>query len=519
MKKIILLSVILSCFIQIQAQTNKRWADVKAGNYTVGFKTILKYDRARMVKDATDISGNPFNGNRFRPVQISVWYPAAKGGTPMKFEDYLFVRNNFQSEIEGKPLTVAQKQNIVRSFKQTRISNGADEKLLDEFLKTDLQVFYNAPFTAGKFPLVLMPSGAYQLDNAALCEFLASHGYVAVHTPSYRPTLDYVADLEFAVNYLAENSNADPNEMGAVGFSYGGLVATIFQLKNRSLSAIVSLDGVDGWKWGADEILASTFYAIRKTDVPYLRFHNAKQDEKTNAATAKTDWRFYEAMRYADLMRIDFDKVTHLDFTSGALTRTFIPNFSPGAPNPDASLPLTQKIIQTYTLKFLDANVKKDTEAKAFLQKTPEQNGFPKESAVFSLKKGVRPPPSSTQIADVIYQKDGALTVRRIVNEMKAKGETLPGIFTENQMNAWGYELLNQNRLAEAVAAFELNVEFFPNSANALDSLAEGFERDGKLKQAAENYEKAYKLAEKNGDANLAKTAKANFERVLAKLK
>ena len=89
----------------------------------------------------------------------------------------------------------------------------------------------------------------------------------------------------------------------------------------------------------------------------------------------------------------------------------------------------------------------------------------------------------------------------------------------EAMLNQIGYQLLNSNRLDEAISAFKKNVENHPNSANVYDSLAAAFEKNGQLKQAAEYYEKAYKRAEINGETPLAQTAKANFERISAKLK
>ncbi len=89
----------------------------------------------------------------------------------------------------------------------------------------------------------------------------------------------------------------------------------------------------------------------------------------------------------------------------------------------------------------------------------------------------------------------------------------------EATLNQIGYQLLNANRIDEAIAAFKKNAENYPNSANVYDSLAEAFEKSGQLKQAAENYEKAYKMAEKSGETQLAQVAKASFERVSAKLK
>ena len=89
----------------------------------------------------------------------------------------------------------------------------------------------------------------------------------------------------------------------------------------------------------------------------------------------------------------------------------------------------------------------------------------------------------------------------------------------ENLLNQIGYQFLNANRLPEAIDAFKRNVELYPNSANVYDSLAEGYEKNGQLKQAKENYEKAYKIAESKGETQLAQISKANFERVSGKLK
>lgn len=92
-------------------------------------------------------------------------------------------------------------------------------------------------------------------------------------------------------------------------------------------------------------------------------------------------------------------------------------------------------------------------------------------------------------------------------------------LIPEATLNQVGYQLLRANRVDEAISAFRKNVEIYPNSANVYDSLAEALEKSGQLKQAAENYEKAYKMAEKSGETQLAQSAKANFERISAKLK
>ncbi len=89
----------------------------------------------------------------------------------------------------------------------------------------------------------------------------------------------------------------------------------------------------------------------------------------------------------------------------------------------------------------------------------------------------------------------------------------------EAQMNQFGYQLLNANKIDEALAIFKKNTELYPNSANVYDSFAEALEKDGQLKKAKENYEKAFKLAETRGETQLATTAKGNVERLEAKIK
>ncbi|HKY46218.1 MAG TPA: alpha/beta hydrolase-fold protein [Pyrinomonadaceae bacterium] len=88
----------------------------------------------------------------------------------------------------------------------------------------------------------------------------------------------------------------------------------------------------------------------------------------------------------------------------------------------------------------------------------------------------------------------------------------------ENLINQIGYQLLNANKPEEAIAVFKTNVERYPNSANVYDSLAEAYERSGRLDLAEPLYDKARVLGQQNNDPNTS-LYKANYERVHAKLK
>jgi len=64
----------------------------------------------------------------------------------------------------------------------------------------------------------------------------------------------------------------------------------------------------------------------------------------------------------------------------------------------------------------------------------------------------------------------------------------------ENRINRIGYVLLGKNKVAEAIAIFQLNTEWYPQSSNTYDSLGEACMKAGNRELAIENYEKALKL-------------------------
>jgi predicted alpha/beta superfamily hydrolase len=88
----------------------------------------------------------------------------------------------------------------------------------------------------------------------------------------------------------------------------------------------------------------------------------------------------------------------------------------------------------------------------------------------------------------------------------------------EALINQIGYQFLLGGNPDEAIATFKTNVERYPNSANVYDSLAEAYEKGGKLELAAPLYEKAQSLGKENNDPNAAIYA-TNFARASDKLK
>ena len=88
----------------------------------------------------------------------------------------------------------------------------------------------------------------------------------------------------------------------------------------------------------------------------------------------------------------------------------------------------------------------------------------------------------------------------------------------EGLVNQIGYQYLAAGKDEDAIAAFKSNVEHYPNSANVYDSLAEAYERGGKIELATPLYEKAQQLGKQNNDPNAAVFAQ-NYARAAEKMK
>jgi tetratricopeptide (TPR) repeat protein len=85
-------------------------------------------------------------------------------------------------------------------------------------------------------------------------------------------------------------------------------------------------------------------------------------------------------------------------------------------------------------------------------------------------------------------------------HELKAHG--FGDVYTsESDLNGLGYALLNRHMVKEAVEILKLNVEEYPSSANAYDSLGEAYMNDGNTALAIENYQRSLALDPHNENA------------------
>ena len=84
-------------------------------------------------------------------------------------------------------------------------------------------------------------------------------------------------------------------------------------------------------------------------------------------------------------------------------------------------------------------------------------------------------------------------------------------IATENDLNNYGYQLLNQKQFDKAIEILALNTQNHPKSANAWDSLGEAYALKGDKKNAIVNFKKCLTLSPPEG-------TRANSEKYLKQL-
>ncbi|NNG22220.1 hypothetical protein [Telluria aromaticivorans] len=156
------------------------------GPMPVGFQAVHQYDFSRtFLNDHDPVTGRANTGERARPVQTLVWYPATGPGKAMRYGDYL--------QLTGSEL------HFTRSAEQARaaadaliqgeyVAESGAEQARQELLGA-MRARRDAPALKGRFPVVIyVPSiSAPAAENADLCEYLASHGYIVLASPSVGP--------------------------------------------------------------------------------------------------------------------------------------------------------------------------------------------------------------------------------------------------------------------------------------------------------------------------------------------
>jgi CubicO group peptidase (beta-lactamase class C family) len=115
----------------------------------------------------------------------------------------------------------------------------------------------------------------------------------------------------------------------------------------------------------------------------------------------------------------------------------------------------------------------------------------------------------ATVLMTLFQEKDVASAIKEY-RTLKAGATAAEYDFSETELNRLGYQLLQMKKVADAIEIFKLNVEMFPQAANAYDSLGEAYMVNGNKELSIASYKKSLELDPKNTNATAALNRLAN---------
>lgn len=473
------------------------------GPMPVGFRVIQQYDYSRAFrKDLDPVTGQAIKSERARPIQTLVWYPATRSGTALRYGDYLQLAG---SELDFDRNTREARAAADTFIRAEYVSESGPEQAQQE-MQAPMRARRDAVAARDKFPVVIYaPSiSAPAAENADLCEYLASHGYIVIASPSVGQASRQMsndlagaetqaADIAFLISYAHTLPAADPSRIGVVGYSWGGMANVLAAARDSRIKALVNFDG--SVRYYPDLIASAKYASAERLAAPMLYVAARPLSLEELAKRGKPAASFLNDMKYADVYKLTMYPMEHFAFSSTYLRFASDARFNQYSRE---QVNRSYSWSATYAQRFLDAYLKNDAAARAFLRAAPADNGIAAHAATMEVRLAVAPPPSREQFAAALARQD----FRNAHAAYRAMfGQNGEARLTESELNGWGYALLGTGEIGRAVEIFRLATEIYPASANAFDSLAEAFERSGDQANAILNYQRSLHLDPKNDNA------------------
>jgi pimeloyl-ACP methyl ester carboxylesterase len=493
-----------------QTPSRPLWGELLPGRYRVGFRTIFRFDTSRTWRRSRDYMGNFSPDPDGRPVQLNVWYPAIPqpNERQMTLGTYL---DEAAPAAAFAPLT-----SIMRQRNQANWESSVPPAQLPALRATPTYAWTEARPAPGRFPAVLYFGGlnADMNSNAVLSEFLASHGYVvasisligraSTQTSQSRSPSDLdasVRDMEFAWAVIGAEFNTDRTRLAVLGHSLGGVEALMFAMRNGNVSAVVGLDGTYGFKGSTGVLTDSWGYDPRNMRAAFLDLRRAQGQQEADLDLAPV-----RSFRYADLTIVTMVGMHHSDFTSFPMVaRRFgipiLPKYANTGWNRDTAQRGHQQAAQII-VEFLNEHV---TNERSDVSLQEMVRGI--QGTTFAHFDAGPAMPSPEEAIAIVNDRGVEALKALMVRVCGKQGVT--SCVDADVLNSKGYELLGQHRGNDAVVLFEIAAWSHPLSANAQDSLADGYAAVGNSESARKAIQRAIQLVPE--DPGIGAQSKASF--------
>ncbi|MEM7380789.1 MAG: tetratricopeptide repeat protein [Bacteroidota bacterium] len=290
-------------------------------------------------------------------------------------------------------MTTQRKEEVTAEFLET---DPVRPEVLGRELTAVMRAVKNAPFDrTSNYPILIYGpswwSTAY--ENALIFEFLASHGYIVISSPSVGPenrempisrigVETQARDMEFLLSIADQFPNADMDKISIAGFSLGGLSNVLMMARNTSIDAWIGLDPSIHEAYEFFE--ESPFEDYTRFKIPMLF---------VNSLGYMKGLPFYDQLVYSDAYIVNLPQLEHTDLAS-----QFIKLF--GSADGEAALAKRARgynLMAGYILAFLDGVFQKEYTYDEMLERVFE---MPMDTTFIQIKsKAGLPTPEQ------LYQK------------------------------------------------------------------------------------------------------------------
>jgi dienelactone hydrolase len=337
------------------------------GPFPVGFTHLT-------VTDSTQ----PTPSSGTHPLDIGIWYPSEPDTTSrLTYRDYFLLTPPPQDSIA--PAEAARRE--LDGFAAFLASHGADPTAVTTWLGSPMLATSDARPAAGRFAVVLVAQGNEQTlhDQAPLCEYLASHGFVVASAPSPMRTSgpltdverggaraqEQAVDLAMVLARVATRADADSTRVGVVGHSFGARAGLLLAMHDRRVGALVSLDGGIGTAAGRSSLEHAAWFSVGAARAPILHLYERLDPFMT------PDFALLRSLGSSERWLVDAPAMHHHHFSSLGAVVTGQPALAAPLGASDRT-PAAYVAVLEGTLGFLDH----------FLASRPQSTSWPGKSGL-----------------------------------------------------------------------------------------------------------------------------------------